>query len=162
MILCSFTFLSLLGNKLQTSRIYCSERLVIGTYTKKGMCMIEIWSFFSIYRILPCIMHTHILSTFYRGLLHSLLLYPWHVIIIPVYNVHPYCSLKIWAKLYMAKYGSFCLFIFSVFFKCYMQQSVLRTFLPETQQLEGPLCFCKEKSLCLITMFKSLQVHFPG
>ena len=40
-------------------------------------------------RILPCTTHTHVLCTLHMGLL-----YPWCVIIIPLYNVHPYFSLK--------------------------------------------------------------------
>ena len=47
------------------------------------------------YRILPCIMHTHVFGAWYAGLLYS---YPWYVIIIPMYNAHPYLSSKIWAK----------------------------------------------------------------
>ena len=38
-------------------------------------------------------MHTHILCAFYTGL-SCPLLYLWYVIIIPMYNVHPYFPLK--------------------------------------------------------------------
>ena len=46
----------------------------------------EVW-----YHILPCIMCTHT----YVHIIHSIpLLCPWYVIIIPIYNVQPYISLK--------------------------------------------------------------------
>ena len=37
-------------------------------------------------------MHTHIFVT--HSILHTGLLYPWYVIIIPMYYMHPYFSLK--------------------------------------------------------------------
>ena len=43
------------------------------------------------------------------------LLYPWDIIIIPMYNVHPYFSLKNLGKkyaLYMAKYGTSLNFLY--------------------------------------------------
>ena len=55
------------------------------------------------FRVLwQCIMHTH---------LHRGLLYPWCVITLPMYNAHPYFSLKHLGKkkcvLYTAKYSTF-------------------------------------------------------
>ena len=43
--------------------------------------------------ILPCVTHAHGLCALYTRLLH-----PWHAIIAPVYNSHPYFSLKNLAK----------------------------------------------------------------
>ena len=44
---------------------------------------------FAMYNVLPCITCTYILCALYTGLLC-----PWYVIIIPIYNVQPYISLK--------------------------------------------------------------------
>ena len=65
---------------------YCTweEGLLKGMYrctpdVEKGYC------------ILPCIMYLHVLYAVYTG-------YPWYVIIIPMYNAHPYFSLKNWGQ----------------------------------------------------------------
>ena len=44
---------------------------------------------FAMFTALPCVMCTHILCVLYTGLL-----YPWCAITIPMYNAHPYFSLK--------------------------------------------------------------------
>ena len=64
--------------------------------------------YFAMYNALPCITCTHM----FMHVIHRLcpLLYPWHVVIIPMYNMHPYVTLKNLSKkctLYMAKYGNF-------------------------------------------------------
>ena len=63
---------------------------------------------FNIYLILPCTICTHALHTLYMGLLYSLLS-PRGIIIILMYNVQPYFSLKDLGKkcaLNTAKYGN--------------------------------------------------------
>ena len=48
--------------------------------------------YFAVCNVLLCMLCTHILCALYTGLYP--LLNPWYVIIIPMYNVHPYFSLK--------------------------------------------------------------------
>ena len=58
----------------------------------------------NISHILLCVIRSHIFVCMVHRVLH-----PWHVIIIPMYNVHPFFSLKNLGKrcaLYMAKYST--------------------------------------------------------
>ena len=52
-------------------------------------CSLSEVPYFTLYNALPCIMRTHILCTLHMGLLD-----PWYVTITPMYNMHPYFSLK--------------------------------------------------------------------
>ena len=50
------------------------------------------------YRILLCIMRTHVFMCIIHGIIMPIIICPWYVIVIPMYNAHPYFYLKIWGK----------------------------------------------------------------
>ena len=81
---------TLKGTEASLSYVQCFLYLVSSSINVSYFsCYMTGYLLNRLYHILLCIMHAYVLCALYMGLL-----YPWYVVFIPIYNAHPYFSVK--------------------------------------------------------------------